>query len=183
MTGTKRKFAHGGWLWLLVALICPIALSAQQDMKACSLLTPAELRAAIGGSVGHATGIFSPKNSYRHGDFWSCEETVGTHMVRIFFNSLPVTAEGKKLAQEQKDRYRKEGYQIQEKEFNGLRCATLVPPTGTREALPAPGTSCEHEKGPYHIIVAVEATGANDLVAMEKVASLTEKASSRAPAQ
>ena len=173
---------------LFVALLWPIAVSAQQDgqqMKACNLLTPAELSAAIGGNAGQPMGTFSPKNSqlHRDGDFWSCEETVGARNVWIFSNTLPLTAEGKKLAQEQNDRYRKQGYQIQERELSGSRCATTVPPGGAKNPVPPPGTSCERDKGPYHIIVSVQATGANDLVPMEKVASLVEKAASRLPSQ
>jgi hypothetical protein len=104
----------------LVVLIWPAAALAQQDsMKACNLLSPAELGAAIGGSVGHPMGIFTPKNPKqgRNGDFWSCEQTVGTRKVWIFYNTLQVTEEGKKQQQEVTDRLRKQGYQIQEKEL------------------------------------------------------------------
>src|SRR5260370_1487918 len=149
---------------LLVALIWPVAVSAQQDMKACNLLTPAELSAAVGGNVGHATGIFSPRNSYCAGEFWSCEQTVGSRKVTIIYNTLPVTAEGMKLAQEQRDRYRKQGYRIQEREFGSARCATIVVQPGANDALRIVGTSCEREKGPYHVLIIVPATGPNDLV-------------------
>jgi hypothetical protein len=171
-------------LWLLVALIWPVVVSAQQDsMKACNLLTATELSTALGGSVGHPMGIFTPKNAKqgRNGDFWSCEETVGTRKVWIFYNTLQVTEEGKKLAQEQEDRFRKEGYQIQKKELNGSRCATRIPPGTAKGNGLAPQTSCEREKGPYQVIVAVEMTGANDLISMERVASLVEKATTRIP--
>jgi hypothetical protein len=169
----------------LVVLIWPAAALAQQDsMKACNLLSPAELGAAIGGSVGHPMGIFTPKNPKqgRNGDFWSCEQTVGTRKVWIFYNTLQVTEEGKKQQQELTERLRKQGYQIQEKELNGSRCATRVPPGSVKGSGLALETSCGREKGPYQVIVAVDVTGANDLVSLEKVASLTEKAASRAPA-
>jgi hypothetical protein len=95
---------------------------------------------ALGGSVGHPMGIFYPKNTQLHrtGDFWSCEETVGTRMMRIFYNTSPVTEEGKNLAQQQEDRYGKEGYQIPNRELNGLQCATTVPPANPKD-LPPPG--------------------------------------------
>jgi hypothetical protein len=168
---------------VLAALIWPAAVSAQQNMKACNLLTPAELSAGIGGSVGHATGIFSPKNSYRAGDFWSCEQTVGSRTVRIFCNTLAVTEEAKRLAQEQRERYGRQGYQIQEREFGSARCATTVLQAGAKDTFEVLGTSCERQKGPYHVIVAVGTTGPNDIVPMENVASLVEKAASRVPAQ
>jgi hypothetical protein len=193
MTGFNQKSTKGiltsaryAWLLLSVALIWPVAASAQQDsMKACNLLTPAELGAAIGGSVGHPMGIFTPKNAKqgRNGDFWSCEETVGARKVWIFYNTLQVTEEGKKQQQELTDRLRKQGYQIQERELNGSRCATRVPPGGGNSNGLEPQASCERKKGPYQIIVAIDGTSANDLVPLEKVASLVEKAASRAPAQ
>src|SRR5258708_7012954 len=128
-------------LWLLVALIWPVVVSAQQDsMKACNLLTPTELSAVLGGSVGHPMGIFTPKNAKqsRNGDFWSCEETVGPRKVWIFYNTLQVTEEGKKQQQELTDRLRNQGYQIQERELNGSRCATRVPPGSAKGAGLAP---------------------------------------------
>jgi hypothetical protein len=177
-----RRFTRSATL-VLAGMIWPASVSAQQNMKACNLLTAAELSAAIGGTVGHAAGIFTPRNSYRAGEFWSCEQTVGSRTVRIFCNTLPVTEEGKRLAQEQRDRYTKQGYQIQERELGGSRCATTVLQAGAKDMLGIVGTSCEHQKGPYHVIIAVGATGPNDLVPMEKVASLIEKAASRVPAQ
>lgn len=167
---------------VLAALIWPAAVSAQQNMKACNLLTPAELSAGIGGSVGHATRIFSPKNSYPAGD-WSCEQTVGSRKVRIFCDTLPVTEEGKRLAQEQRERYGKQGYRIQERELGGSRCATIVLQAGAKDTFGIEGTSCERQEGPYHIIVVVGATGPNDIVPMGNVASLAEKAASRVPAR
>ncbi len=80
------------------------------------------------------------------------------------------------------NRLRNQGYQIQERELNGSRCATRIPPGGAKGAGLAPQTSCERERGPYQVIVAVDVTGANDLVSLEKVALLVEKAASRAPA-
>jgi hypothetical protein len=176
---------------LLATLVWPIAVSGQQDsqqMKACNLLTPAELSAAIGGTSGQPMGTFSPKNPqfHRDGDFWSCERTVGKRSVWIFYDTLRATEDGKKLAQDQEDRRRKEGYQIQKKELNGLRCATTIPPSGVKDLppnRPLGGTECERAKGPYHVLITVEATGASDLLPLEKVAALVEKAASRLPAQ
>src|SRR5260370_29771951 len=119
--GVVRSLVRHASLWLLSLQSWPVAVSAQQDsLKACTLLTSTELTASIGGSVSHPTGIFSPKNPRlgRNGDFWSCEETVGTHKLWIFYDTLPVTEEGKKLPQEMQNRLRKQGYQIQTKEFN-----------------------------------------------------------------
>jgi hypothetical protein len=176
-------------LWLLAALVWPVVVSAQQqdspEMKPCKLLTPAELSTAIGGSVTDAHGTFSGKSPQSPGDFWSCDMTVGTRAVRIFYDTLPVTPDGKRLAQERRDRLLKAGYRIQEKELNAARCSTTVPPRSATAALPPPqpltGTECQREKLPYHIVITVEAIGASDLVPMEKVAPLAEKVASRLP--
>lgn len=193
MTGTNHKlsteifgFARNPWLWLLTALIWPVAVSAQQDsMKACNLLSATELSAAIGGSVGHPSGIFLAKNPRleRNGDFWSCQEMVGARDVWIFFNILPVTDEGKKLQQAMQDRLRKQGYQVQTKEMSGSQCYTVLPPAGEKYTSVLVGTSCGREKGPYSVAVKVGATGPNDVASMEKVAALTQKAASRVPPQ
>lgn len=192
MTGTNHKFpteilvfARNSWLGLLMALIWPVAASAQQDMKACTLLTPAELSTAVGGSVGHATGIFTPKNPRlgRNGDFWSCDQMVGMRKVWIFFNTLPATEEGKKLQQQMQDGLRKQGYQVQAKEVSGSQCFTVLPPDSSKYTSVLVGTSCGREKGPYSVAVKVGATGPNNVASMEKVAALTEKAASRVPPQ
>ncbi len=177
-----RTSRHSATLSLLLALTWSVAASAQQDsMRACNLLTPTELSSAIGGSLGHPTGIFTPKNPRldRNGDFWSCQETVGTHEVWIFYNTLQVTEEGKKLGHEMQDRLRKQGFQIQNKEVSGSHCSTMVLPAGSKSSLV--GTDCWRDKGPSHVAIKVGATGPNDLFPMEKVASLTEKAASRVP--
>lgn len=171
-------------LWLLVAPTWSGAASAQQNsMRACNLLTPTELSSAIGGSLGHPTGIFTPKNPRldRNGDFWSCQEMVGTREVWIFYNTLQVTEEGKKLGQEMQDRLRKQGYDIENKDVGGSHCSTMVPPSGSKSSLV--GTDCWRDKGSSHVAVKVGATGANDLFPMEKVAALVEKASSRVASQ
>ncbi len=190
MTGTNHKPmtrilfpARNPWLWLMASLVWPVAVSAQQDsMKACNLLTPAELSAAIGGSVGHPSGIFLAKNPRldRNGDFWSCEEMVGTRKVWIFYNTLQVTGEEKKQEQDVQDRLRKAGYQIQTKDVSGAHCSIMLLTAGKSSLM---GTDCWRDKGPSHVAVKVGATGQSDLMPMEKIAALVEKAASRVPAQ
>jgi hypothetical protein len=57
-----------------------------------------------------------------------------------------------------------------------VHCATTIPPSVS-------GTECERDKGPYDILTMVEAFAADDLVSMEKVVALVERAVSRLPAQ
>lgn len=188
MASRTHVYLRAVLLSLLAVLVWPPAGLAQQDSqekKACNLLTAAELSSVIGGSAGKAMSTFSPKNSQfgRNGDFWSCEWTVGTRTVWVFYDTLVATAEGKKLAQEQRDRYRKEGYQIKETELSGSRCVTTVPPGRAKNFERPPGTSCERDKAAYHILVSVETTSANDLVPIERVLALVDKAAARAPGQ
>ena len=182
------------WWWLLVSLTWPVAVAAQQDsMKGCNLLTPAELSAAIGGSVGHALGQERPYKKFppmidHDGVVYTCTEAVGTHKVVIHYNTSPVTAAGKKFAldhsKEAEDDLRKQGYQIQTKDLSGSHCTTIVPGAGTKDTLEdVVGTACVREKGPYVVSVYVSATGTSDMLSMERVGALTEKAVSRVPAQ
>jgi hypothetical protein len=189
MTRTKLKqitrisfLARNPWLWLLTLLIWTVAGPAQQDsMKACNLLSAAELRAAVGGNVGHPSGIFLAKNPRlaRNGDSWSCEQMVGTRKVWILYNTLQATGEQEKQEQVVQDQLRKAGYQIQIKEVSGSHCSTMLLPAGNGALV---GTNCWRNKGTSHIAVKVGATGQNDLLPMERVAALVDKAASRMPA-
>ena len=181
-------------LWLLAALISPVAVSAQQDsMKACNLLTPTELGAVIGGSVAYTSGRGRPYKKFppvtdHQGIVYTCSEDVGTHKVEIHYNTLPVTAAGKKFAEdhakEAEDDLRNDGYQVQTRDLSGAHCTTILPGSGAKNAVEgAVGTACVLEKGLYVLSVYVSATGASDVCSMEKVASLVEKAASRVPAQ
>jgi hypothetical protein len=76
----------------------------------------------------------------------------------------------------------KEGYQIQVKDLSGSLCSTMLQPASSKDTLKIVGTNCGRDKGPYHVLVIVDATGPNDLISMEKVAALAEKAAQRVPA-
>src|SRR5258708_19231674 len=100
--GVVRGLLRPASLWLLAALTWPVAASEQQNsMRACNLLTPTELSSAIGGSIGHPTGIFTPKNPRpdRNGDFWCCQERVGRPGGCIFFITSQWPEHGRKPTQ------------------------------------------------------------------------------------
>lgn len=190
-TPARARYAS---LWLLAALVSPVAVSAQQDsLKACNLLTPTELSAVIGGSVAHASGRGRPYKKLspvtdHDGIVYTCSEDVGMHRVEIHYNTSPVTAAGKKFAQdharEAEEELRNQGYQVQTRDLSGAHCTSILPGSGAKNAVEgAVGTACVLEKGLYVLSVYVSATGASDVCSMEKVASLVEKAASRVPTQ
>jgi hypothetical protein len=182
-------------LWLFSVLAWPLAVSAQQNaLKACNLLTPPELQAAVGGSVSHPSGEARPyhKNPVvdHDGVLYTCSEVAGTRHITIHYNASPVTAQGKKFAEtgarNAEEELRNQGYQIQNKDVNGSRCTTLLPPANSKATVVDEsmlGTACVREKGPYVVSITVSATSQSDLLPMEKVASLVEKAVSRVPTQ
>lgn len=191
---TRRTIiARNALLWLLGVLIWPIRATGQgSSQKACDLLTPSELTAAIGGNVENKSGRAT---AYRKGQFgalgpdhdgvtYECSENVGTQRVTIRYSTSEVTAEGKKNSEARAKEMRESQkiYHVEYKNLNGSNCTTIVP----IESSPVPGvpaTTCQHEKGPYFVSVMVSVTGAGSALPMEKVALLAEKAASRLPAQ
>ncbi|HEV3481271.1 MAG TPA: hypothetical protein VGR97_02965 [Candidatus Acidoferrales bacterium] len=185
--------ARNASLWLLGALIWPMAATAQgASQKACDLLTSSELTAAISGSVGSKSGSAT---AYHKGEFgvlgpdhdgvtYECTETVGTQRVTIRYSTSEVTAAGKKNSEARAKEMRESQkiYHVEYKNLNGSNCTTIVPIESSR--VPGvPATTCQHEKGPYFVSVMVSATGSSSALPMEKVAPLAEKAASRLPAQ
>jgi hypothetical protein len=171
------------------------SLTAQQNaLKACDLLTPPELQAAVGGSVSHPSGEARPyhKNPVvdHDGVLYTCSEVAGTRHITIHYNASPVTAQGKKFAEtgarNAEEELRNQGYQIQNKDVNGSRCTTLLAPANSKATAVDEsmlGTACVREKGPYVVSITVSASSQSDLLPMEKVTSLVEKAVSRVPTQ
>src|SRR5580704_3415889 len=137
------------------------SLTAQQNaLKACDLLTPPELQAAVGGSVSHPSGEARPyhKNPVvdHDGVLYTCSEVAGTRHITIHYNASPVTAQGKKFAEtgarNAEEELRNQGYQIQNKDVNGSRCTTLLAPANSKATAVDEsmlGTACVREKGPY----------------------------------
>jgi hypothetical protein len=179
--------------FLLLALICSAACWGQQSsQRACNLLTPAELETAIGGHAAHGTETETPYKKSAHidhdGVLYECKEPVGARRVTLRFTTTGISEEGKKqgadISNDAQKWMRDQGYQIQVKEVNGSRCTTILPFAGAKgnELLPV-GTTCVLKKGAYMVSIAVSATGSSDVVSMEKLATLADKAASRFPAR
>jgi hypothetical protein len=176
------------------AMIWPIAALGQQpSQKACDLLTRAELEAAIGGSVAPPSGKEIPyKKSDRidhDGILYECSEIFDGRVVTIKYSTSQVTAEARQralaIAKDAQDSMRKQGFEVQTKDINRSKCTTIVEPPNPKGP-PGPGmpqTACLREKGGYFVSITVAADGSSEVVSMEKVAGLTEKAASRIPAQ
>lgn len=184
-------------LSFLVIAIWPLAGAAEQpshtSLRACELLTAAELETAVGGSVAQQSGSEKPyrKNPMidHDGILSTCSETVGARKVTVVFNTAPVTAEGKRFAETgakgAESALHEEGYQVQAKEIRGSRCMTILPPAGSKSTADTArlGTNCTREKGPYVVSITIGPAGSGDALSMEKVAALAEKAASRVPPQ
>jgi hypothetical protein len=181
----------------LVIAIWPNAAAGEQaphaSLKACELLTPVELEAAIGGSFSQQSGTEQAytKNRFldHDGVFCGCEETVGTRHVTLRITTTPTAADAKKSAEtgfkDTEDALRAQGLHVQAKDIGGVRCMTALRPTGPSQVVNADmlGTYCVREKGTYAISIQVGATGSGDALPIEKVAALAERAASRVPAQ
>jgi hypothetical protein len=79
---------------------------------------------------------------------------------------------------EMQEAVRKDGYQLQIKDIGGSKCTTVVQPPNPKypQGTVLIQTACHLEKGPYFVTVAVQPVGSRDVLPMEKVASLAEKA-------
>ena len=190
---TSTNVARNATLSLLVVLIGLIGAAGQQtSQKACDLLTPSELTAAIGGNVGNKSGTAI---AYRKGQFggllpdhdgvnYECSETVGMQRVTIRYSTSEMTAEGKKDSEAKAKEFRESQkiFHIQYKNLNGSYC-TMIVPIDTSQLPGVPATTCQHEKGAYFVSVMVSAAGSSSALPMEKVAPLAEKAASRLPTQ
>jgi hypothetical protein len=178
---------------LAVGIIWSTVASSQQvSQQACDLLTSTELAAAVGGSagpgVGTATSYQKSARIDHDGVLYACPRQVGARKVLVKYSTSPVTPDAKKRglaeSQEMQQAIRGMGYQVQTKDVGSSHCTTVLPPgNATPSASASIGTTCVREQGPYFVSVAVGATASGDLIPMERVATLAEKAVSRLPAR
>jgi len=184
---------RGPGLATLIAVLLGSASAfaqGQVSQKACSLLTPAELGAAIGGAVEQTSGREIPFRKDEHHDHdgavYICTSKLGSRYVYITFSTSPVTAEGKKQDKAQvktlEDKMRQQGYQIKPQSLGSTKCLTILPPSGGKlVAGQGPGTNCTVERGAYFVSLSITATSQSDLFPLDKLRRLAEMAASRLP--
>ncbi len=180
---------------MLFAVSCLVAgpLLAQASPaseKACSLLRPAEIEAVLGAKLDRPlAGMAVPgkKGAPRPAGEaeWTCQGRAGTRAVSLFYGAEPATAEGKAKAAARlkapQERLRAMGYAIKETKLGATTCWTMTPPATHGDEPVAFGTACGGLKGDSFYSLSVSATGAGDLLGVEKVKVLADKAAARLP--
>ncbi len=180
---------------MLFAVSCLVAgsLLAQASPaseKACAVLRPAEIEAVLGAKLDRPlAGMAVPvKKDAPHPEGkaeWTCQGRAGTRAVMVFYGTEPATADGIARAEARikapRERLRGMGYSIKETKLGATMCWTMTPPAAHGDEPVAFGTTCAGVKGRSFYSVSVSSTGAGDLLGVEKVKLLADKAAARLP--
>ncbi|MBZ5535028.1 MAG: hypothetical protein LAO31_03655 [Acidobacteriia bacterium] len=174
-------------LVLLAALVVPAPLRAQSGPKACSLLTNSEVEEVMGAKVANSSEGDIPykkgPTSDHDGTLMTCNWKMGERSVSLVYSTGSVTTEGKKQREHKikasEETLISEGYKVDKKDFGNMKCSTMVPPA--QQTVKQFSTTCRTRKGPMFVTVSSSASGQDDLVPMEKISTLAEKAVSRLP--
>jgi hypothetical protein len=158
----KARTLLGLWTFFLASGV------ALAQTKVCSLLTAAELEAALGGKAGALTeGTLGPAKV--------CNASVGKTKVTIRVAQRTSTTgdtESKGV-----EMMRKAGGQVEVKTEGELTCSTLVPPPSMAQV--GYNTTCTILREGVVVGVEVAATSQADMAKMEAVKGLVQKARSR----
>jgi hypothetical protein len=174
-------------LVLLAAVVVPAPFRAQSGPKACSMLSISEVEEVIGAKVTNSTEGDIPykkgPNSDHEGTLMTCNWKMDGRSVSLVYSTKSVTVEGKKQRENKistsQEALISEGYKVDKKDFGNMRCSTMAPPA--QQAVKQFSTTCGTEKGRMFVTVSASASGQDDLVPMEKIKTLAEKAASRLP--
>lgn len=178
---------------VLFAVACLVAgpLLAQTgptSEKACALLLPSEIEAAVGAKLARPlAGMELPvKKDAAHpaGEaLWTCQGSAGTRSVTVVYGTEPATPEGKAQARIRlkapQERLRRMGYAVKETTLGATTCWTMTPPAAHGDEPVAFGTTCGGVKGRSFYSVSVSSTGVGDLLGVSKVKLLADKAAAR----
>ncbi len=152
---------------IATAPLCSFQVSADAAgaNKACELLTPADIEAALGLKVSpFAEGA---------GGFCSASAPRVTVTVRIAKKSGTPGREAKGV-----EMMKQMGGQIDVKSFGSMTCSTLVPPETLVQSVGF-NTMCSITKGDTVAAVEVTAKAQADMVAIDKLRPLVEKLATR----
>jgi hypothetical protein len=167
-----------------------LAQASPASEKACALLQPSEIEAVVGAKLDRPlAGMEVPvkKDAAHPGGetLWTCQGRAGTRSVMVFWGTEPATPDGKARAEARikapQGRLRGMGYTIRESTLGATTCWTMTPPTGHGDEPVAFGTTCAGVKGRSFYSVSVSSTGAGDVLDVEKVKLLADKAAARLP--
>jgi hypothetical protein len=153
----------------IIAAACfgvfPAIASAGGDSKACGLLTPAEVEAALGAKVS----TFSER---ANGFCYASAPTV-TVMLRVARKGGASGREAKGI-----EMAKQMGAQVDVQKFGATTCSTLVPPASLVQAMGF-NTTCSIDKGDSVAAVEVTAKTQKDMVSIERLRPLAEKMTAR----
>ena len=170
-------------LTLLLAWSTPLPVGAASKYKACSLLTAAELGAALGAKVDRSVerDIVIDEGPYKGETMSSCDWVIGgaTHVslsvIRQVLSGEQRAAGLAKLRQALED-LKKQGWTVESANIAGAACSTARPPASESSALPLVGCFMESKGFAFSVYVVTRAT-----VTPQQVKALADKAAARLP--
>jgi hypothetical protein len=142
----------------------PVLASADVAVKACSLLTPAEIEAALGSKLSNFT---------ESGPFCNAKGANRAVMLRIARKTGEDGAEAKGI-----EMMKKMGVQVDVKTFGAITCSTLLPPSSLAAQVGF-NTTCSITKGDTVAAIEVTTSAQQDMVPIEKLRPLAEKMAER----
>jgi len=155
---------------LLVLLALGLAGRAWAQDKACSLVTPAELEAALGTKAPALKPQAVPGGN---ASICMGQTATATVMLRMAKRANPggdTEAKGIEMA-------KKMGAKVEVKSFGQVTCSTMVPPPSLAQY--GYNTTCSVLKNGTVVAIEVTAKAQQDMVAMEKLRPVAEKMASR----
>lgn len=178
-----RKLA--GWTALVLLLVASAPMSpaaAASKYKACSVLTNAELEAALGAKVSRSAerDTVIPQGPYQGETMSSCDWALETTYVAVsIIRQLPSgkqRAAGLAMLQQATENLRSKGWTIESARIGDTACVTARPPASERSALPS--LSCYQESKGFVLSIDVVTRAP---VTVQQVKALADKATARLP--
>ena len=169
-------------LTLLLGWSAPLPVGAASKYKACSLLTTAELEAALGAKVGRTDerDIAITEGPYKGETMSTCSWVVGSAYVGLNVLRQVLTGEQRaaglaRLRQALED-LQKKGWTIERANIAGAACSTARPPASESGALPVVECLMESKGFAFSLYVFTRAT-----LTPQQVKALADKAAARLP--
>ncbi len=165
-------------LTLLLAWSTKMPAEAASKYKACSLLTAAELEAALGAKVSRTDegDIVINEGPYKGETMSSCSWVIGSSQASLNILRGPQTpaqrAAGLAVLRDTDEQLKKQGWTIVDVTIGGVTCANYRPPAG--QNLP-PVASCALESKGYALSLSVFGLNAS----AQQVKTLIDKAVAR----
>ncbi len=168
-------------LTLLLGWSAPLPVGAASKYKACSLLTTAELEAALGAKVGRTDerDIAITEGPYKGETMSFCTWSVGSTYVTLSVLRQVLTGEqraaGLAKLREAVEGLKKKGWTVEPANVAGAACSTARPPASESSAVPFVGCLMERKGFAFSVYVFRSA------VTPQQVKALADKVAARLP--